>query len=117
MKYTTSAAYLSGGICGAIWWPVGALCGKPIKKNLRGPWGIMPEKDNYSFEDMARQFILREGGDFQNPLFTNDTIIRIERKTATPQGYQVRVKEILLSTVAPSWVDPEHETCEFSGED
>jgi hypothetical protein len=110
-KYSTSAAYISGALCGQMWG--GGLGSLDFKKDLRGPWGIIQKGENYSFEDVARQAILRHGGDFQDTQFTADTIIRIERKCKTALGYSVHVKEIELSKVAPDFVNPDHFTFDF----
>jgi hypothetical protein len=39
--FITIAAYISGGICGPMEWPYGAIGGRPLRKNLRGPGGII----------------------------------------------------------------------------
>lgn len=100
-QFRTTAAYLSGGICGAIWWPVGEMCGKPIRTNMRGIWGFMPEGEQLSFRNALLSLLMKEGGDFQNAEFTADTVIRIERRQVdSPGKYTVHVKEIEIGRLA-----------------
>ena len=54
--YNTTAAYISGGICGPIRWPHGAMAGRPLRKNLRGRWGIL---DCFTEPASFREALLR----------------------------------------------------------
>ena len=86
-QFQTTAAYLSGGICGPIWWQVGQLCGRPINKSLRGAFGIMDRcSESASFRDALELLLSEEGGDFQSASFTADTVIRIERRRVDAPG-------------------------------
>lgn len=118
MKYRTTAAYLSGAICGNIWWPSDALAGIPINQNCRGPWGFMDRfNEPVSFDDALLHVLMRDGGDFQNSQFTADTVIRIERKaTIAPGKYSVHVKEIEVSKLAPHLVNQDAYTGDFLGD-
>lgn len=104
-KFKTTAAYISGAICGHMWMPA-SMAGKPYQGDLRGRFGLMPGlNDAKSFEDVIRGIILRDGGDFQDPLFTFDTVLRIERRCVDGPGkYRVHVREIPLIRLAPDWV-------------
>ena len=117
--YTTTAAYLSGGLCGAIWWPVGEVCGKPVKSNLRGPWSFMPEGEGYSFRDALLSYLTSEGGDFQNAQFTSDSVLRIERRCRDGNGYRVHVweREIAALPDCADLVNAEAYTGDFLGDD
>lgn len=80
MKYVTVKSYLVGGICGHLWMP-GIMNGKTISENLRQPiWGIYPkEKDPLSFRDVLLSYLCKEGRDFQDAEFTEDSSIVVER--------------------------------------
>lgn len=72
------------------------MCGKLIKKDLRGPWGFFDKGD--SFRDALDSLLCREGGDFQNAKFTEDTEIVIERTTPNISGkYQIHVRTRKIS--------------------
>jgi hypothetical protein len=67
--YNTTAAYISGGICGPIRWPYGAIAGRPLRKNLRGRWGILDRfTEPASFREALLRLLCEEGGEFQCPL-------------------------------------------------
>jgi hypothetical protein len=82
-SYVTTAAYLSGGICGKLWMPC-AMAGLTIRKNLRGYWGFFDKGD--TFREALLSLLRREGGDFQNAQFTADTVLRIERRSVESAG-------------------------------
>ena len=53
-----------------------------------------------TFQDALWSLLMREGGDFQRPLFSADTVIRIERrKVEGPGKYRVNVKEIEIKNL------------------
>jgi hypothetical protein len=118
-EFRTTAAYISGAICGDMWWPNGALGGKLVKKNLRGPWGIMgKDSERITFAEAIDGLLTSEGGDFQNPQLTNDTVIRIERRRMDGNyKYTIHVKEIQVSSVAPDYVNEDAYVSDFMGED
>lgn len=94
-KFKTTSAYISGSICGKLWMP-SAMAGMPINKSLRGVWGFFSKGD--TFRDALNSLLMKEGGDFQNALFSADTVIRIERKTKSIGGkYEVHVREIEIA--------------------
>ena len=95
-RFRTTAAYVSGGICGAMWMP-NTDGGKPYRFNLTGYGGFIP-REQYSFRDVLLSCLTRDGGDFQNPTFTSDTIIRIERRKIIGNGQShIHVKEIKVA--------------------
>lgn len=95
-RFRTSAAYVSGGICGTMWMPA-SDGGKPFRFDLTGYGGFVP-REQHSFRDVLLSCLMRDGGDFQNPVFTADTIIRIERHKAVGNGQKlIHVKEIEVS--------------------
>jgi hypothetical protein len=114
--FRTTAAYLSGGLCGSIWWPTGAMCGKPLQAELRGIFSRFSEPA--SFRDAFLHLLMREGGDFQSASFTADTVIRIERRRVDGAGkYTMHVKEIELSKLASDLVNEDAYVGDFMGEE
>lgn len=118
--YHTTEAYLSGGICGDLWMPA-VLGGKPIRTNLRGPFGIFDRfTEPASFRDALLLLLSEEGGDFQNPSFTADTRITIVRRKVEGNGrysLHVREREIHQITDCADLVNGEAYTGDFLGEE
>jgi hypothetical protein len=122
MTYKTTAAYLSGGICGPIWWPVGAMCGTPLQFDLRSYGGFGPEggctPPRESFREVLDSVLMRHGGDFQSARFTADTELVIERRRPDGAGrYSVHVRRINVSDIAPDMVHADTYTGDFFGEE
>jgi hypothetical protein len=97
IKYNTTSAYVSGGICGHLWANEMACAGRLVKKSLRGVWGFM-ERDRQnpeSFRDALDRLLFKEGGDFRDARFTADTVLRVERRTVIDEKgkYAVHVFE------------------------
>ena len=117
MKYRTTAAYISGAICGDMWWPQ-AMAGTLIQRNLRGIGGLFENWTSpATFRDVLLSCLNHDGGDFQNPEFTADTVIRIERRTYVIDGkYSVHVKEIPISDLEPDLVNADQYACDFMSE-
>ena len=114
--YNTTAAYISGGICGPIRWPHGAMAGRPLRKNLRGRWGILDRfTEPASFREALLRLLCEEGGEFQCPRFTGDTVIRVERRRVDAPGkYSVHVKELALDRLdCADLVDEKHHVGDF----
>lgn len=103
-------AWISGAICGDTWMPQ-VLCGKGINIDLHREMKRFSEPA--SFRDVLLHILMEQGGDFQNPEFTADTVIRIEHTYPEPKGWKVRVKEIELSRIDCEDLTCEHESCEF----
>ena len=96
--FKTTEAYISGGICGHMWWPA-AMAGKPFRQSLRGPWGIMDRfTEPASFREALDTVLMENGGDFQDSAFTADTRITVIRKRhVAPGKYEIHVWERELS--------------------
>ncbi len=115
--YKTTAAYLSGGICGSLWMP-SAEAGTPINADLRPIINRFSETARVTFEEILDSILMANGGDFQNPQFTADTVIRIERRRVEGPGkYSVHVKEIEVCNILPGMVNEEFYTSDFFGDD
>jgi len=94
-SFKTTAAYLSGAVCGPIWWPVGALCGTPLRADMRGMWAYPRFDKGDTLRDWLLSLLTHKSGDFQSAQFTADTVIRVERKAIDGAGkYRVHVKEL-----------------------
>lgn len=119
-QFKTTAAYLSGAICGRMWWPVGAMAGKPISIKARGPWGFMDCFSTHAgttLRDGLNHILNSEGGDFQNALFTDDTELVIERRAVDGPGkYRVHMKRIPVSSIDADLVAPDTFASDFMGE-
>lgn len=111
-------AYLSGGICGPIWWPVGEICGRPLRVNLRDKFKRFSEPA--SFRDVLESVLMHEGGDFQSAKFSADTEIVFLRKTrtgGTTHQIRTRVRELASLPGFSDLVDADHFTSDFFGDD
>src|SRR5262245_13353928 len=124
MKYRTTAAYLSGAICGHLWMP-NTLGGLPCNKSMRGPWGFMDvfsDPNGTTFAEALESLLRREGGDFQDARFTADTVLRVERRGPPAdgqKGYTVHVWEREVSTLpdCADLVNADAYVADFLGED
>jgi len=116
--YKTTAAYISGAICGEMWMPQ-AMASHDIQDNLRGICGRMNRfTEPATFRDCLLSCLNENGGDFQNPEFTVDTVIRIERISPNIGGkYSVHVKEIEIAALEPDLVNNDYYTSDFWNED
>ena len=115
-RFTTTAAYLSGGICGSLW--MSGLAGTCINKNLRPVINRFSETARVTFDEMLEHILMENGGDFQNPQFTADTVIRIgRRRVEGPGKYSVHVKEIEVAELLPAMVNDECYASDFFGDD
>ena len=93
MKYTTTAAYVSGAMCGNTWMP-GSLAGYPHQFNIRARLARFSDAHGATFRDILLSELTEKGGDFQNARFAADTVIRVERRCVTAPGkYTVHVWE------------------------
>ncbi len=115
---TYTEAYLSGGICGPIWWPTGSICGRPLRVNLRSKFKRF--SDPASFRDVLESVLMEEGGDFQAAKFTADTEIVLLRKTSlSAYKYQVRtrVRELCSKAEFADLVNSDVFTFDFMGDE
>jgi hypothetical protein len=111
-------AYLSGSICGPIWWPSGAVCGRPLRVDLHGKFRRFSEPA--SFRDVLESVLMEEGGDFQSARFSADTELVFLRKTRidqTTHQVRVRARELVNFSEFSDLVDSEHYTSDFMGYD
>lgn len=97
--YRTTEAYISGAICGSLWWPVGQMAGAPFRANLRGQWGCMDRfTEPVSFRDTFDSLLNEKGGDYSGARFTADTrVVVIRKQYQKPGVYTVHVWERELS--------------------
>lgn len=115
--YRTTAAYVSGGICGRMWMPE-CIGGRPHQFN------VAARRDRFAdhtatFRDILLHELMECGGDFQNARFTADTVIRIERRRVDGPGkYSVHVweREVAKLRDCADLVDDEAYTGDFCGD-
>ena len=95
-QFQTTAAYISGAICGPMWsGPKGAI---PFRTDIRRDF--KRAGDGATFRDVLLLLLAERGGDFQGAAFTADTTIRIERRTPCANGaYRVHVREREISAI------------------
>lgn len=116
-----ASTYLDGAVCGRIWWPVGEMCGKPVRDDLRNRLDRMRDPEyRTSMRDVILSAWLDSIGDFQGGArFTADT--EIVTRLRTSDGRTVERRRALVDAPA-SWnvtdlVDPETYSWDFGGED
>lgn len=70
---------LRGGICGPIWWPVGAKCGMDLNVDLSREIARVSSSDGsrVTLRDAIELVMCEKGGDFQSSMLTADTEICI----------------------------------------
>lgn len=114
-KWKTTAAYISGAICGKLWMP-SIMAGTLLKSDLRGHWGCFDKGD--TFREALNSLLMHKGGDFRNALFSADTVLRIERKRSTAKGYEVHVWERELASLCTckDLINPDAFTGDFCGQ-
>ena len=100
MKYKTISITLEGAFCGPIWQPGFDHCGVLIDDIVARP------AKGQSLESLARRYLLRYGGDFQCPRFTEDTCIVVMRRAGAGAGRQERYnyRYIPILRIAPELV-------------
>lgn len=121
-SYRTTAAYVSGGICGSLYWLIGAPGGKPINLDIRPQIRRFgPNSSGVTFRDVLDHLLMEHGGDFQSARFTADTVIRVERRRMigpTTQAIHVFERPILewSSADLADFADPDTFTADVMGE-
>jgi hypothetical protein len=117
-NYQTTAAYISGGICGNLWMPQ-APAGICVNANARGPFGLFNRfTEPASFRDALLLLLSERGGDFRSAEFTADTVFRVERRKITAPGkYEIHVWEREISSLpgCADLVNSEAHTADFMG--
>lgn len=118
MKYRTTAAYVSGAICGHTWMP-DAMAGTPGNWNLRAQFDRFND-NGASMRDALLHILMEHGGDFRAACFTADTVIRVERRAVEAPGkYRVHVRERQISSLLElsDLADSEVYTCDVMGDE
>lgn len=93
MKYRTTAAYVSGAICGHTWMPE-YFAGMPHQFDIRQRIARFSDPSGVTFREILDHELMENGGDFQNARFSADSVIRVERRAVTGPGkYTVHVWE------------------------
>jgi hypothetical protein len=98
MKYHTTAAYVSGAICGHMWIPQ-SMGGLPHQFDLRGSINRFSDSRGCSFRDILLHELIERGGDFQDARFAADTIVRVERIAIDGNMRHVHVWEHQVSAL------------------
>ena len=116
-RFRTARVYLQGAICGRMWQP-GTRGAIHVSGNARGPGGFMNRVDGRpSFARALARVLTEKGGDFQDPRFTADTVITIDRcRDDGPGRSSSHVREIPLRTLCPHLVDETAESVDFQGD-
>ncbi len=116
MTFRTTAAYLSGAVCGALWSSNLHKAGLPLRVDLRSPFNRI---DGASFRDVLELILSEKGGDFNDAAFSSDTVVRIERRRVDAPGrYSVHVRELALSNIGcGDLVDADALASDFFGDD
>jgi hypothetical protein len=86
--FTTTEAYVTGGICGSMWWPYGELGGTPFHARLRGPLNEWDRYDCDTFAECLGHLLIEKGGDFSGSQFTADTEVVIVRVAWDTPGHR-----------------------------
>lgn len=89
MRTVQLSSRLMGAMCGTIWMPA-VEATVEVDSAVRGAFGFWPEGQGYTFREALLGYLTRHGGDFQNPNFTADTIIRLERRVWRGDGSRSR---------------------------
>lgn len=108
MKFKTTCAYVSGGLCGRIWMPA-VKAGKCFRGDVRAQIDRFSDSRGTKFRDVLLHMLMEHGGDFQAALFTADTVLRVERRwVESPGKYHVHVFERELAQLrdCADLVDP-----------
>jgi hypothetical protein len=98
-----------------------AMAGKLHRFDMRRRIERFSDTAGITFRDALLSELIENGGDFQNAEFTADTVLRIERRAAEPngKGYRVHVWERELSTLphCADLVNAEAYVCDFMGDE
>jgi hypothetical protein len=78
VKYRTQSAYVSGYITGKMWMPA-CKSGIPINSDYRREASRFADDSRTTFRDVLSHLLMENGGDFQDSLFSADTVLRVER--------------------------------------
>lgn len=107
---------LRGGICGAIWWPVGAKCGSDLAVDISREMGRITG-GKPTLRDVIELVMCEKGGDFQMARLTADTEILVTSRRLTDGRTKTHTRYWSV-TAFPSiadYVDAETCTGDFCG--
>ncbi len=91
--FQTTAAYVSGAICGHMWMPA-SMAGIPVNLDIRRQIDRFSDPAGTTFRDVLLHMLMEHGGDFQDARFSADTVIRVERRAVDAPGkYRIHVWE------------------------
>lgn len=111
---------LVGGICGPIWWPVGAMCGKPLNVDIGRVRDRLCGPGKTTLRDILLSVDNAEGGDFQSSKFTADTEIEVRFWDDSKRRYVTRYVPLLELPAAADVADMVNADClssDFCGEE
>lgn len=112
---------IRGGICGAIWWPHGQVCGYPHRRfDVYREQARFSDQDSVTLRDIVEHILMENGGDFQNAMFTADTEIIATVHRAGKRGYRCTRTRAFPLSMFPSvadYVDSDHYSHDFGMED
>lgn len=106
---------LRGGLCGSIWWPVGAKCGLPLNVDLSREISRIVG-DKVTLRDVIELIINEKGGDFQGALLTGDTelCVTVQRLGDGRVKSHTRYWSITAFPSIADYVDSESYLCDFT---
>lgn len=113
---------LRGGICGAIWWPMGAKCGMDLSVDLSREMSRITGGDGKpTLRDVISLVMCEKGGDFQGALLTGDTEIAVTSYRAGPDqritDKRTRYWPVTAFPSIADYVDADTFTGDFHGSD
>ena len=92
---------ISGAICGHMWMP-------SCKAGLPGDWSVTNKRarftDRASIAETVESILIENGGDFQDPAFTADSLLIFEYRRPTKTGYVYGTRQLAMCDV-PSLAD------------
>lgn len=105
---------IRGGICGAIWWPVGAKCGRDLNIDLSREIARIYSSDGsrVTLRDAIELIVCENGGDFQSAKLTGDTEIIVKG-----DGKRTRHWPITSFPSITDYVDAESFSSDFYASD
>lgn len=79
---------VTGAICGKIWWPQGAVCGKGFSETISHNQQCFNKKwdKGDTLRDCLLSILTNMGGDFQNAQFTTDSEVEFTANVVTRKG-------------------------------